>query len=203
MGKVTHKYENFSCDVFPGFYESELYDSDMLHNFSETMQDGPDDTQEWDFTQDGWKQYVNETCEAWLDALKSGFTNNPLDIEIGNLVGLNSPREYNFRTDRISFEITYDEERLEDFCFNTEKQSFNAYLKEHWSSYDGFASFVPNNIEDFLEEYFEDKETLIDIMLEWYLLTYADLDWVLEEVCGTIFERLDNCTEPIASEERA
>jgi len=201
MGKVTHVYENFSSEVFPGFYESPLYDSNMLYNFSEAMSD--DKYQDWDFTPEGWKKYVNQTCMAWVETLKKSFIRNPLEIEIGELAGLDSPREYNFRTDRISFQITYDDTKLEDFVFNQMKDDFNQYLHEHWSSYDGFVSFVPNNIEDFLEEYYEDPEPLLDIILEWYIRVYADLNWVEEEVAGTAFERLAECTAPVDVDERA
>lgn len=38
---MKHVYENFSCSVFPGFYESNLLNSDTLYwHDSETLPEG-------------------------------------------------------------------------------------------------------------------------------------------------------------------
>ena len=185
---MKHVYENFSCSVFPGFYESNLLNSDTLYyHDSESLPDGYC----WEFVKGGYDNFCKETCKEWVNAISDNFEDNPLGMTIGKYKSMWSPREYNFSTDRISFEVSVDLRKLKKYCFNTERSDFNQYLHDKWSSYDGFISFIPNNVPEFMEKYRHDK-SLIDIMIEYYLLrfiNFEDVEYdVLEEDWSRIHE---------------
>ena len=67
-----------------------------------------------------------------------------------------SPREYNFKTDVINLDITIDVKKLKKTLKELETdQKFHKFLKDNYSSYDGFMSFTPNN-------YMELKDNIIN-----------------------------------------
>ena len=81
-----------------------------------------------------------------IDILKNrGVTFDFLDIY--------SPREYNFYTDQIDIELTIRKDYFTR-SFNSMKRSkklrplFDAYIKHHWTSHDGFISFMPESFDD-------------------------------------------------------
>jgi len=184
-------YENFSCRIFPGFYESNLYNSDTLYNMDYGCM--PDNFC-YDFPNGEFQKFEKETCEAWVSAIKDNFEENPLNMEIGSLKNLWSPRFYNFETDRISFDVKVNLNSLKKFCFKDNRADFDKYLHEHWSSYDGFISFIPNSVFWFESEYKEDKDVsrLQDIMIEYYLLKFIDFEHVEMDVMESDYERLYN-----------
>ena len=191
-------YENWSCEIFPGFYESLLYNSDTLCHFdSEALPDGYG----WEFVKGGWDKFCKETCEKWVDAMRNELENskysdkdNPLNLKIEKYCGMWSPREYNFMTDKIQFRVEVNLNKLKKYCWETRREDFDKYLHEHWTSYSGFISFVPNNVNGFIQDYKANyhKDGLIDIMIEWYLLEFIDFEDVELSMCDSEFERLYN-----------
>ena len=181
-------YENFSSSVFPGFYESLLYNSDTLYwHDSEALPEGFC----WEFVEGGYKKFEEETASAWVKAIKDNFEENPLNMEIGNLKSLWSPQFYNFSTDRISFDVNVDLRKLKKYCFKTERDDFNEYLHKHWSSCDGFISFIPNNVSEFEKEFKQDIK-LVDIMIEYYLLRFINFEDVEMSVLEEDWSRIHN-----------
>lgn len=64
------KYINWSWDIFPGFYESELYNCDTLYNINENNRDELDEGEYYDFQEpDGYKNFEKSVCEQAVDAL--------------------------------------------------------------------------------------------------------------------------------------
>ena len=184
-------YENSSCRVFPGFYDSLLYNPDTLNDYS--YGDLPDGYC-WEFVKGGWQKFQKETCEDWVDAIKDNFKENPLHLKINNFYGINSPREYNFRTDRIQFGGEVNLNDLKKYCWVTRFEDFNRYLRETWSCRSDFISFVPNNVYDFEHKYKfggeRNKDLLIAIMIEWYLLEFVDFEKVEYDVLENDYERI-------------
>jgi hypothetical protein len=61
-----------------------------------------------------------------------------------------SPREYNFSTDELDFEADVNmAELLRTVKSLEDNAKFQEFLHEHYTSYDGFMSFTPNNYRDF------------------------------------------------------
>ena len=189
-------YENFSYRVFPGFYESTLYNSDKLYWFDN---DGLPKGFCWEFVDGGFQKYCKETCEQWVSNMADALENsryadhdNPLGLKIGKYCGMKSPKEYNFTTDKIQFSVDVNLNRLKEYCWKTCREEFDKYLSKYWSDRDGFWSFIPNNVAKFEWNYKhgKDKDNLIDIMIEWYLLKFIDFEDVEYSVLESEYERL-------------
>ena len=125
--------------LFSGTYESiwEVYETDDQGN------ELPVDYNQADFMASIASEYQKHNAyiksELAIDFIKSiNFTG-----------GTNSPREYNFSTDTLDFEVEINKTKLLQTLKNLETdQEFSKYLKDNFTSYDGFMSFTPNNYHD-------------------------------------------------------
>lgn len=174
------EYTNQSPELFAGFYESDLYNGDLLADMCEYMADdetGEKDNREYDLID--WSGFTTETakaiCKLWSDYLPDNNIIRSIEF-----IELNSPRYYNFSTDTISAWVDFDFEKLCDYCFKLHRDDFFKYLHENWDSRDGFISFIDTvNFEyEATKEY--DKND-IEIMIEYYLLSALNLDELQQE----------------------
>ena len=182
-------YENFSRKIFPGFYESTLYNSDMFDYLKCSK------GFYFDFKTGEFQKYIVETCDDWVSEMSYQIKDNPIGLEILGYVGIRSPGEYNFRTDRISIEIKVNLFKLKKYCFTDNQEKFDKYLTENWTSYSGFCSFIPNNIPRFKYEYKKQstsRNRLIQVMVEWYLLQFIDFDEITMSIFELQCERLND-----------
>lgn len=195
--RMKHVYENFSRKVFSGFNDSYLCYGSLI---SDTQGESAPDGFYWEFKKGGYKAYCEEICKDWIYIIRSNLANNPIELVVGEYKGLWSPSQYNWRTDRISFEIQCDLRKLKKYCWKENAENFDTFLRKNWSSYDGFISLIPNNLEDFKLRYKLDKNRLIDIMLEFYLLQnvdFQDVEFdVLEENCIRLSDKI--CLERLS-----
>ena len=158
-----------SNDIFPGFYESILLnsESELEYNRDEQFSD-PDNYVERELD---YNSFTQEVCEE-------------ITSLIGKILGaeatfkdMHSPAYYNYTTDKLEMEIDIDSEKIKSEILASEDLSkgFDKYLHAHYTSRDGFWSFVENNIQDFFR-----KEEYTDVMIDYYLLTkiYEDEDVV-------------------------
>lgn len=188
MAKV--RYENFSRKIFPGFYDSILSSNDQLDddNYAHVPEGYWLDVADED-------AYRQDACREWACAMESRWDSNPIGMKIGRFVGLWSPREYNFYTDKITVEIAVNLNRLKKYCWEERSEDFDQYLSEHWSSRSGFVSFMPNRLRAFKECYqlkTEKRSELVDIMIEWYLLEHIDFKNVEWDVYENLHEIICN-----------
>ena len=119
---------------------------------------------------------------------------NPIGLKILGYAGMSSPREYNFRTDRISVLINVNLSKLKKICFTDNSAEFNKYLADNWTSYSGFISFIPNNLYRFKDKYInrpDSRDELTQIMIEWYLLKFIDFDEITMDMYDSQYERLE------------
>ena len=182
---MVKEYTNFSTGIFCGFYDSELCNSEMFDNL---YHDETPEGWEFDFTDDGFEHYSDEMCSRWVEEMKGELAMLADNfVEIGEFKKMNSPREYNFRTDRLVFDVEFDETKLEAYCFDTHRDEFDEYLNSHWADRDGFISFIPSTVLRFEFEYENDccsyvhHDDLLDVMLEFYFLQNINFDYVLQD----------------------
>ena len=173
----TLKYTNWSTSIFEGFYESRLYNSDcpLLTNFDE---------------------FESRVGEYATDLM---YESLPIPdftlIKKMDFVGIVSPKFYNFDTDRLMIEITYDDDALASYCFEHNRNEFEIYLRQNFTSYDGFHSFIANNIPEFKEQ-MEDEEPsgwsdrCSQVMLEFYLLQTLNLEGIRNRVADFAYEEM-------------
>ena len=165
----TVLYKNQSCEIFPGFYESILFNSDSEYYANEVLKD---DDHPADYELKDFEGFTSEVSKKAADLLHESIVFDNSIIQSIDFEGLSSPKYYNFETDRLILKVKLDQRKLELFCFRQEKNAFDQYLKENFTSYDGFFSFIANNVNAFKDQYIDEgkKDRTLDIMIEFYIL---------------------------------
>lgn len=81
------------------------------------------------------------------------YVHNTLDFVNGvKFQEVISPREYNFTNDSINCEIDLNVKDMLNYL-DDHREEFTEYLKEKYTSYDGFISFHSNDVNDWTWEY--------------------------------------------------
>lgn len=194
------KYTNWSTVIFPGFYESDLYNSDTIYNINESQDD---DEPAVDFTDNGYTEYCNDVAKQVAELLADAIELDQDETKIitaSKLVKLWSPKYYNFETDRIECELDIDLDALIEYGKN-ESYKFSQYLKDNFTSCSGFTSFVPNNTNDFWDNFDADFDRLCDVLVEFYILNHLDQDQWREHLYEIATNTIWKYLEPVKDDE--
>jgi len=174
MNTQRINYVPDSLNIFPGFYESQLYYSDMEYNYN--YNEKYEFEKYMDCEIDDFKAYCRDVCEELTDEIKDLLVDDEICTNV-ELVGMSSPREYNFTTDKLELNIDVNLWRIATKVWYDEDlhKGFDKYLQKKYTSCSGYISFVANNID----EYF-DRMEWADVLLDYWLLTkiYDDTDVV-------------------------
>ena len=193
-------YTNWSTDIFPGFYESYLYNSDTIYNINEAIED---DETPVDFTDTGFDEYCKDVACQVADLLADAlslYQDDQKIIKASRFKSLWSPKYYNFETDRIEFELDIDWDALVEWA-KDESYLFESYLKDNFSSRSGFVSFVPNNTNDFWDHLETDFDRLADVLIEFYILNHLDREWWRESLYEIATNTIWRYLEPIKNDD--
>lgn len=175
------EYRQYDTNLFHGFYETELSPWEQLDWWVENdREDG------------GLKE--NETYELNYEAYKNDigtevahYIMDGADKDIINdykFKCIESPAYYNFETDQLLIELNINMDKLLAWL-NENKEDFNDYLQEHYTSRDGFISYVPNNYDDWLAEIKNDIANNLEfsrdynVAIDYYLLINTIAEKVL------------------------
>lgn len=164
-------YQNDNPIVMPGFYETHLFNSDTLYYINEDEKDYAE-SEGREFVGldiDDFTEFRNDVCETITDNLISPLLCEDTEIcDKCEFSAVSSPRYYNFTNDKIEIKLNIDLDKLKDKVKNDEHlgECFDSYLKTHYTSYNGFMSFVANNTKDFFE-----VDDYLDVLIDFYLLT--------------------------------
>jgi hypothetical protein len=125
--------------------------------------------------------YIKDEIKPILTGLKLGVS----DIET---VSINSPRFYNFERDELYFDLIVEDQFNNNIIDKINNLStdelirFNTYLKDNYSSYDGFVSFTSNNSLDVINNVQNYDERDISAFLNWYIFDFLneidENDWI-------------------------
>lgn len=153
---------NIPC--FQGFYDSILYDSQYEY---ETINDiAADEHRDYDDYIFDKETYMNDICKAYTKEYADYLSSIISDAEFSHFT---SPREYNFETDMLYANITFKngwKEYLLGWIENN-KATLTERIKHDWTSYDGFVSFVPTDLEIWKQKLIEE-----DVLYVTYLVYY-------------------------------
>lgn len=117
-----------------------------------------------------YKETCNSYCNEFIDSL-----NDMLELNL-KFIKIDSPKFYNFRTDKIEAEINENDfNKLKDIYLSS--QEFIDYIELNSKSYSGFISFY-----DGFDEVIKEDEILLQYMFNYILKEYAD------EIENYIFE---------------
>ena len=156
--------KEIGSNLFIGFYETifsnsdefiddETEDLDILTNLLCCSDDDIDVKYEYnDFNQykrDVCEIFMNKYIDKIIDVLPSNIINNRnFKFEIKDNITVVSPEYYNYSTDRCYCDIVTNKETLKlikDYTLSL--KGSKQYLIDHYTSYDGFISFLSNDIE--------------------------------------------------------
>lgn len=191
MTKKVIQYQNWSTQIFEGFYESNLYNSDSVYYLAESEPPAPEG---YYYDICDWTGFQNEVASKAVDLLWDCVDSESKIILDMKFTGISSPKYYNYSTDRICADITVNYENLKEYCLNKYRNQFDSYLHENFTSCDGFWSFIANNVNQFESELESESERYDQIMVEYYMLQQFDLEgyhmdlWEHAQQC--LWERL-------------
>lgn len=162
-------------DFFAGFYESYLYDSDTAYyaekNTAEYYNEccGKDVVDMNDLEVD-YKAYTKDVVDAIVDVYPKYMPDLVESIKFRNMW---SPREYNFATDEIYVKAklskTWRSQMREFMKENAEW--LRERIRKDWTSYDGFMSFMANNLDDWYYHIFKEMdERYIGSMITYMMI---------------------------------
>ena len=170
---------SINVPFFPGFYESSLMDSDTSYwaikeELDYIKDELSDDHPEYkNLTEDDldfrYREYENDVAHAFLDAW---FSHAPSIVEDVEYEGIDSPKYYNYRNDELYATITLKEgwEDVMRRFMQENAEWLTERIKDDWTSYDGFMSFMENDIKEWDKYLFEDHdERYIATMLAYMM----------------------------------
>ena len=183
---------NIDLPFFPGLYESYLYSSDDAYfaikdeldyyHWDYCSEWGPGEPEEKQFyeqlTEDdldfNFKDYSKDIVDAFVDVWKSHAPEIVLSIGEYHMW---SPRMYNFDTDHIYADIELRDDWKDVMRgFMTENTDWlRDRIKEDWTSYDGFMSFMSNNFDNLSHD--EDEDYWGDKSWYWHLFSGQSDRW--------------------------
>ena len=169
---------------FPGFYESDLENGDTAYwaikEELEYLRDELSDEHpeyrnltENDLDFD-YKDYEKDVREQWVEGFREYKPEFVLSIEN---VEMTSPKYYNFSTDKLWADVELRDDWM-DFVreFMVENADWlRERIKDDWTSYDGFTSFMSNNFDDLSHD--EDENYWGDKSWYWHLFSGQSDRW--------------------------
>lgn len=117
----------------------------------------------WDnFQYDKYRLAIQERAHSFING-KHSENNVWVLVKAGEIY---SPKYYNFSNDEIDLDVTFSKSKVLNEV-NKNITKFNEFLKERYSSRDGFNSFTANNYIEWLEDYNDEKDTAIGAVLTY------------------------------------
>ena len=172
------KTMNIQLPSFGGFYDSIWYDSENEYWEMKNMEDNlevPFDFQHLD----DWgtsARYYEDVCKAYTEYMNEQYRKLGLDITL-KYECMTSPREYNFTTDKIYADMSWDgRKNLEGkliALMEKHKEQLSRIISRNHSSRDGFISFMDDTYDELYGRIAGMREESGDIDLYvGYLLAY-------------------------------
>ena len=176
---------------FDGFYNS-FISADIDHQIGQSIEW---DSDIYDLNEDEqqilWDSYLSVNTSYFYNNIAEDYTNFYIDELNKRLKGFtlkatyksfNSPREYNFETDRIFIEIEENHciEFIEHIVKNYKKE-LEKKIQDMFTSRDGFISFYKNSIDLWTKDFKEWDCNMIGTCFELFDLEEEDINYSLRE----------------------
>jgi hypothetical protein len=114
------------------------------------------------FQHNKYKDAIKDRAHTFING-KHTENNVWVIIKAGDIY---SPQFYNFANDEIDLTVTFSKSKVLNEV-NKDIPKFNGFLKERYSSRDGFNSFTSNNYDDWLEDYNNEDDTAVGAVLTY------------------------------------
>ena len=149
-----------------------------------------------------WDNFQNDKYKKRIQELASEFLDGKIDDDEGIEITIKckeiySPKEYNFGTDEIVIDVTYSKMKILQVV-KKEHENFNQFLKDNYTSYDGFMSFTSNNFDDWLVDFEENEDRSVGAVLSYLFQEritenrYEFETFVVESIGGQYWDFIDS-----------
>lgn len=181
---------------FHGFYDSvhshEL-DSAVEQIFSDSSGNPIDSLVSKAFDKVNWSKAFLEYSQVFTRAFAQKF-----ELKTLKFTKLDSPKYYNFETDRIF--CTIDESEVKMMFDAVDKDLLNKRIHERFTSRDGFISFYKNDLEDWSPDVTEWDINEVGTLLEVYIQSHDEYTedyeyYLLDSVYSSGYEIVENAIE--------
>lgn len=172
---------NIELPFFPGFYESDLENGDTaywaireeLQYYQEECDTPCKELREGDLDFN-YADYEKDVREQWVEGFREHKPEFVLSIEN---VEMTSPKYYNFSTDRLWADVELRDDWMDVVReFMTENTDWlRERIKDDWTSYDGFMSYMSNNFDDLSHD--EDEDYWGSKSWYWHLFSGQSDRW--------------------------
>jgi hypothetical protein len=147
MKRNKHKLVPTWLPVFSGFYEN-IYWEENMDMEAEYFRDERGYKGDGSYKQELWRffdyqKWHKDIAERFTHLLAKQLSGFVKEIKFEEV---RSPKEYNFYNDAINVLITPRVNKIRDFVY-ANKEAFDKYLHDRYTSYDGFMSFYANNFD--------------------------------------------------------
>lgn len=165
---------NIELPFFPGFYESDLMNSDTaywaikeeLEWYQEEYHCKALIEDDLDFN---YEDYKKDMQDSWVEGFRERMPEFVLSVECVEMV---SPHYYNFSTDRLFADVELRDD-WDDVMRNFMRENaewLRKQIRDDWTSYDGFMSFMSNDLDEWDKYLFEDvDERYISVMIGYMM----------------------------------
>ena len=179
MTEFAHKIDSstnlFMDFVYWGTYETLLGENISLIPYSKRAA----------YQDDVAKMYLDEVLAVAISDILPSDIDSDFELVYTRTY---HPRFYNFETDSIEFTFAFSDE-VKDFMgkyAENHSVEFNRYLREHFTSRDGFVSYVPNDYETWRYKFDDDDARCVSVLLGWMLADDSNYDYTFWEGCDDI-----------------
>lgn len=107
---------------------------------------------------------------------------------------LNSPREYNFSNNSIDVEFTLSDNNKKNITryLNEKKEIFSEYLKQHYTSYDGFITHYSNSVTTWLNDDYLAHPHKLGAVLNFILSDQLKNEEAIDDIDMWLYEQSEN-----------
>ena len=177
--------------MFEGFYYSQLDLSEYI--VAEVGEDESYLMNEKQFDEIDWNKTNENISKFYLDYFKDKLSDFFKSIGVLSLefIKVDSPKYYNYSTDKLVCDIKINKDV---FIHELRKHNFDnleQFLKDNFTSYDGFISFYPDTAIEWYNLIMEDIENdnvIIETLLKFYLEQNKEFYKIKENLFIEIFE---------------
>lgn len=183
----TFKTETY-LPVFTGFYET-IFEPDAdseIYEINQIRQEKGFEEIDFNDCNFNYKEYKENVCIDCTEFLGKEFKRLNV-IESIEFQKLYSPSFYNFENDTVHVLIEFSEQNIKniDKILHDNYERFKKYIKNKYTSYDGFMSFHSDNCDNWLMDI---TDTLQDMHKAGSIL---DFICILEDI--NEMDLIDNC----------
>lgn len=145
---------------------------------------------EWchEVSEEMWEPFKQLLIDKAKDAIVYALDDLGIPYTKITMGGFHSPRQYNFGTDWIDFELEMPDDYVETIKANVrnDENGFFRFAKEQFGSYDGFISFYPYEKEKFYES--EDTSFIASMWIMYRMNEENDIEAYQREYLDDVEE---------------